>query len=49
MYSRGSSLEVQMRVFVGVQAGGGAEAAPGREVNPNGEICSEEVQTLQSC
>lgn len=35
--------------YVCVQAGGGAETAPGRKVNPNREVCSEEVQTLQSC
>lgn len=36
-------------VYLCMQAGGGAETALGRKIDTDGEICSEEVQTLQSC
>lgn len=31
-----------------MQAGGRPEAASGREVHPDGEVCCEEVEALQS-
>ena len=47
-YVRVNPLEYK-DVYLCVQAGGRAETASGREVNPDGEICSQEVQALQSC
>ncbi len=42
-----TSIDVSVCVCLCSQAGGGAETASGRKVDPNGEIRSEEVQTLQ--